>query len=666
MKDNGIKNFKSIKTKMIQSLAILVTASLIIIGGVTIYFNYDSTMELADDSMDEIGELAAEIVQMKISNFKEVIESVGKEYILFAESVPNDRVKASLEDKVSNFGYQFGDIIGTDGISDIDNKTNYSGKAFFEQALKGEICISEPDMNESGTLISYLLGPIWKDGVKGGTVERVICFAPKSGYLNQIVKEIKVSEDGTAYILNKNGVTIAHNDAEKVKNKENTIEMAKSDSSLSDLAELEKKMINGESGFGSYSYGGQSKILSYNPIPGTDGWSVAVVAPLSSFMQGTYEGIFVTVILIIIAVLLIVFIAYRLISLFTNPILVCSKRLDKLSEGDLTSAIPDIKSGDEVELLARSSKVLIEGINKMIKDIEYLLGAMADGNFDIRTRAEDSYVGDFASILRAIRVINRGLSGTIKNVAVTAEQVYSGAQQVADGAESLSQGTTEQAASIEELAATINDIFVNVEKNRDNASLASEKATSVLNEIDKSNADMKEMLKAMDDINKSSHEVEEIIKVIEDIAFQTNILSLNAAVEAARAGEEGKGFMVVANEVRELASKSSEASKDSAERVIASLKSVENGKKIAMRTAEILFKTVENVDEAVKSMHKISQACDEQYVQVKQINEGADQISSVVQTNSATSEESAAISQELSGHAEDLRNTVGRFNLRKD
>ncbi len=182
--------------------------------------------------------------------------------------------------------------------------------------------------------------------------------------------------------------------------------------------------------------------------------------------------------------------------------------------------------------------------------------------------------------------------------------------------------------------------------------------------IDGCNQQMGDMMHAMEKINTSSSEIGKIIKTIEDIAFQTNILALNAAVEAARAGAAGKGFAVVADEVRNLASKSAEAAKNTTTLIEGSLKAVEEGNEFSGATQQSLLQVVEHAEQIASSMAQITQATDDQAEAIKQITLGIDQISAVVQTNSATSEQSAAASQELSSQANVLKGLVGQFSLK--
>ncbi|MCI9189182.1 MAG: HAMP domain-containing protein [Lachnospiraceae bacterium] len=349
----------------------------------------------------------------------------------------------------------------------------------------------------------------------------------------------------------------------------------------------------------------------------------------------------------------------------TRPLRELEKSAGQIVGGDFDIKVT-YESKDEMGSLAKAFKNMTLILGDVISDASRLLSEMANGNFDVRTKAEDRYVGEFQGLLMSIRKLNRDLSMTLGQINQSADQVSSGSGQVSNGAQALAQGATEQAASVEELAATITNISHQVKDTADNAMEARHQANTAGDEVDECNSQMKDMMAAMEEITRTSNEIGKIIKTIEDIAFQTNILALNAAVEAARAGEAGKGFAVVAEEVRSLASKSSVASKNTAELIESSIDAVARGTKIANSTAESLMKVVEEVRSASGKVDAIANAAEEQSGAIEQVTLGVDQISSVVQTNSATAEESAAASQELSEQAAMLKSLVAKFSLREE
>ena len=334
----------------------------------------------------------------------------------------------------------------------------------------------------------------------------------------------------------------------------------------------------------------------------------------------------------------------------------------QMGEGDLNIHL-DYTGKDELGVLADQMRCLARRLSSIIEDESSLLTQMADGDFTVCSACAQEYVGSFAPILASLRTINHRLNDTLKQITVAADQVSMGADQVANGSQTLAQGATEQASSVEELSASITDISNQVANNARNAQEASRTANQVGEGMGVSNQKRQEMMAAMAEISSSSSEIGKIIKTIEDIAFQTNILALNAAVEAARAGTAGKGFAVVADEVLNLASKSADASKNTAALIEHSVHAVENGTQIADATAQSLLQAVEGAKAVQQIVSEISEASNLQAGAISQITLGIDQISSVVQTNSATSEESAAASEELSSQSQVMRELVGRFRL---
>ena len=317
--------------------------------------------------------------------------------------------------------------------------------------------------------------------------------------------------------------------------------------------------------------------------------------------------------LVVIFMLVLIKLGSYLSKHIAKPIQSCTERLKLLSQGILDAPVPEIHSKDELGELAEATKIIVDTLQDIISDESYLLREMANGNFDIKTRIEEKYIGDFTPVLLSMRDINTKLSDTLHEIHESAEQVTSGSEQVAIGAQTLGTGATQQANSVEELAATINEISRQRRtKNASHAKQATEQVHTISLEMHESNQQMIALTNAMAEITKSSHEIGKIIKTIEDIAFQTNILALNAAVEEVLHPYAGKGFAVVADEVRNLASKSAEASKNTAALIARSIAAVENGSSIADVTAKSLNTTVEKSAEIVDLIQQISSASEEQ------------------------------------------------------
>lgn len=655
---------KSIRMKIVACMLIAILTSLVIVGGISAWLNYTSTIDTLGQTMTEMADTAAERIEEELNAYKNIAYVTGCIPTLSDRTATVEEKRAVVENQALSHGLQRGNIIGLDGISILDGN-DYSDRAYVKSAMKGETAVSEPLVSKiTGQLSIMVSAPIWEGGVPGKKVAGVVYFVPNETFLNDIVASLQVSPNGSAYILNNAGYTIAHKNMDNVKNRENTQEDAKTDKKLKDLAALEVRMTLGESGFGRYEYGGSRKFLAFSPIEGTEGWSLAINAPTKDFTQSTVNGIIITIILMVVFLAISSYMAYRLARQIGEPVKDCAQRLRLLAEGDLDTPVHEIHTGDEIQILADSARTLVQGFRLMIQDMDEMLAEMSRGNLTADSKCEEAYVGGYRGLLDSARKLSAQLSDTLRQINQSADQVSAGAEQVSAGAQALSQGATEQASAIEELAATINDISGKIIATADRAGDVHSQSSETGREVEQCNEQMLELVNAVRDIGESSSQIGKIIKTIEDIAFQTNILALNAAVEAARAGTAGKGFAVVADEVRNLASKSAEASKSTSVLIEGSARSVEKGMKIADETAASLQKAVISTENTVKAVDKITEATAEQSQAVSQVTQGVDQISSVVQTNSATAEESAAASEELSGQAVILKELVGQFKTR--
>nr|WP_320024270.1 methyl-accepting chemotaxis protein [uncultured Acetobacterium sp.] len=336
--------------------------------------------------------------------------------------------------------------------------------------------------------------------------------------------------------------------------------------------------------------------------------------------------------------------------------------MNGLSNGNLQVVVSGSYRG-AFDQLKQSVNNTVKVLNLVITEIMNITGQISEGNLNI-TDAE-AHPGDFGEVTSALNIIIDTLNRILEDIRVSAGQVNLGANQVSGGSQALAQSSTEQASSIQELTASIAEIADQTKNNAVYANQARELTTEVMLNAEKGNAQMIEMQKSMTAINQSSKDISNIIKVIDDIAFQTNILALNAAVESARAGQHGKGFAVVAEEVRTLAARSTEAAKQTTALIEGSINKVREGTKIADDTAEALNDIVKGIEKVTDLTSNIAHATNEQATGIAQINTGIDQVAQVVQQNSATAEQSAAASQELSGQAELLKQSISQFDLRR-
>lgn len=409
---------------------------------------------------------------------------------------------------------------------------------------------------------------------------------------------------------------------------------------------------------------GRKVIRFFTPISaGNETWWSLTAVDESDANEAVRQTSLWLILISVAALILLILVTVYVLRRMLRPLMPVVEAARNIAKGDFEV---ELASGnqDEIGILSMTFINMADNLKTLVNDVDYLLSGMADGDFNVHTQSEGSYVGSFEGFLISMRKLNDKLSEALRQINISADQVSAGSEQVSSGAQALSQGATEQASSVEELAATINEISVQVKTNADSAREASSLAETTGSMMSVSNQQMQNMIAAMGDISNKSGQIGKIIKTIEDIAFQTNILALNAAVEAARAGEAGKGFAVVADEVRNLASKSAEASKSTADLIEGSIKAVENGTKIADETAKTLMESVEGAQQVAEIIDDISQSSAEQASSIAQITQGIDQISSVVQTNSATAEESAAASEELSGQAQMLKHLVEQFKLK--
>lgn len=643
--------------KLTGKIAIVIITILVIGFGVLGANSYLIASSILSDTIENDFRNSAEQSSMLISSMCET-------YIKQAQALAlNDDIRSMNWNKQKPFLKRVQEELGLigAGVTDLkgqidainsDEKVDLSEREYIKRALNGEANLSDPIFSKiDNIMIMVTAVPIEDDT---GNIKGILVLTYDASVFTDMIKQIKAGKTGYAFIINKKGVTIAHPNIELVINQDNNFENVKTNPELKPLVDIETRMINGESGFDEYSYNGLKKVVAFTPVSDSD-WSLALSAPKNELFSQLYNLLFVivciTLAFIVISVLIIII---RLKKLVSKPIAKLVAVSDKLAMGDVNV---EVNSNDEIGMLMESFGKMIESTRAQVSGIERI--ASGDLTVEVDVRSDADILG-----LKINEMVQKN-NEIFADIISAADQVATGSKQISDSSIALSQGAAEQASSLEELTASIEDISSKTAKTADNAGQANELAEKAKVTAAKGARHMQEMLRAMEDINASSSSISKIIKVIDDIAFQTNILALNAAVEAARAGVHGKGFAVVAEEVRNLAAKSANAAKETTELIEGSVIKAQGGTKIASDTASALDEIIDGVNKAAALIGDIAVASNEQSVAILQINSGLTQVSQVVQTNSATSEETAAASEELSGQAEFLRKHVNSFKLKK-
>lgn len=654
----------TIKKSMLIRFISVVIISVVSVGAIGAVFSYISSVNILHQTMLETVKSASGEIENALSRSKLLVKEIGMNTQLSNDVFAAEKKLELLAEKAEYYGFIDYNITDTSGIN-LDG-ADMSGESWFAPALAGETVISDPEFAADGRYTVYIASTLIKTGkhVAVPTVG-VVYTSVDCGMISEISSAIRIGNSGSAYVLNKNGTVIAHNDYDKVYSQFNAGTASTADPAMARRAELELAaigLIEGESLSGEFYEDGVCKYAVYAPIRGTDGWVIGIEVDSTEFLGGTWLCIILTIISAFICIIVSAFIISGNANHIVIPIRRIQEAMEKIAGGNLDVAV-DINSRDEIGELGKSVNATVSSLRTYVAEIAAASEKMSDGDFVYNSDVE--FRGDFKKIADSLNSMAIGLSDAIGKIGQSAAQVNAGAEDIAGEAASLSDSVSCQAANTEELLNYVSHLKGIVDNNAENAEAASIKTQAAGKCIVDSNSCFKEMTEAMADISAKSSEIVDISNAISEIAFQTNILSLNAAVEAARAGEAGKGFAVVAGEVRNLAVKCSESVERTSMLISQTMQAVERGNNIVRETADSLNEAVNITVEAIQLINQINTSSHEQSEMIEKANKGIMQISDAVQKNANTAERSASSGRILNSQAELLRDLTDKFRLLK-
>ncbi|MCR4780657.1 MAG: methyl-accepting chemotaxis protein [Ruminiclostridium sp.] len=649
-----VKKKRTLKTRLTLLSAIPVLGACIILVVIYIVVSYNRYIEQYNDEGLALSEAYASSIEHTIESLSQQFDVVDKNADIVDENIPIDDRKAMLKDAASTSTFKDFAIAYSSGKT--YNDTDISEREYFKQAMSTRAAyVSSPVIRKTDNSITIMMGKYFS--VNGQNY--VVYGGLDPATFSNLIKEVHFAENGIAFIMDKEGVIVGTSTSSVAQ-----LTDLDGDHNLGQsITDAAKKILSSKEGNVEFTLNGTAYLAGFAQISSAEGWYIITATPKQPVLQSIFTTAMMIVIVAILATLLAVFLTQIRIKNIAGPIAATALRMQQMSEGDVTSPAQVFRTNDEIETMSEAAETLVNNMSAIVHDMESVLASIAQGDLTADTAVE--YPGDFVQIERSIHNILTALNGIMTDVDTSSAEVLTGSNQMAEGSQALADGTTRQASAIQQISATIAEVSTQIATTAQNASQAGRLSEQTQERVNLQDTEIHSMVEAMNEISSTSKEIEKIIKTIEDIAFQTNILALNAAVEAARAGDAGKGFAVVADEVRNLANKSAEAANSTSALITASIEAVDKGSKIALATADSMKEVKDMSAQTAELIVGIASASAEQTESIRQITTGVEQISQVIQTNSATAEETAASCEELSGQSKLLKDQVARFNLRK-
>ena len=634
----------STKISIVFSLTIIILVY--IIGTEACLYSYSSTISLVEKNSRSSAKTTARDIEALLQNYKNIAKASGSDMTLIG-NIPNEVRMKKVEQLAKQYGFTSGNLLDKKGVS-IKDGTDFSDRDYVKAALNGKTNISDVTLSKyTNTYGISIAAPL----ISSGRIIGVVYYRADVDFMNDIVKHISVGQGSYAYILDENNNVIAHKNEKYIMN-DKYKEMIPKDI---------KNCISSQNGSMTCAYGGDKYICGYSKIDKTANWRVVIASPESAYNSDILRFVKKLVISDIIALIAAIIVALIIARVISRPIVRVKNLLSALAQGDLSVQLNDTKNKDELGILQNSAVSLNRMLSDMLTQSGDVLSKMAA--YDLTSEDMREYPGKFNELAASINSIKAILSNMILNIQNSSVNVDGGSKQLAEAASMLSEGTMAQASSLQKLVTDVENVAQNINANSDKTIFVNESLGNLDSEIKDGNQKMQELSNVVRTVEEMSEDIKKIVNTIDGIAFQTNIFALNASVEAARAGESGRGFAVVAQEIGTLATKSSDASKKTAELIEKCIKGIESAKEYADITSDSLAKIVSDSNNIANAFDEMSKANEIQAKNANDIRNEIENISQVVQSNTATAQQTAASTEVLSEQAAALKDMTGRFKV---
>ncbi len=631
---------KSIKAKIMFTAISGVLCVAIFTAWVTMHGISSLTNALSEELLEHLTKISSQTVEGNLHMLADRIFSISDNKVLSDSNATIEQKQQALTEFSSGIEFVWLSLYTTDGkyyCGDSSSPKDISNTALF-QGIKATENLMVSDTEYTDNQLQIIIGA----PVKGeNDVLYYVVGSYKYDVLNDVLSNLHIGYSGYAMIVNENGIIMAHPDVNIVQNKMNISQLYEGNN---DVMELFQKIYTGVTDIEELKINGEKQYIAYTPVRGTN-WHMALFMPHSEFKaierQAITSNIIVTIICSIAAAILASVVANKIARSIGNV----KERIQKLAQGDITSPVEILQTGDEAEDLSIALQYTVQDIRTYIMELRETLMSVSKGNLNVSVK--EDFVGDFVILKESTNCIIDSLNNMMQKLQLAANTLSNAAIHVSNDARDVQNASEEQSTSVEKLIQESNELTNKVEQ-----------------KLEEGIHQMKALLKAMDDIRNSEQEIIKTTKFMEDIAFQTNILALNASIEAARAGDAGKGFAVVADEVRNLAGKSSDFSKYTAEIIKVSSEAIDMGVKVANETSVSMNDIASISQEITEITDKLLISVESEMVALENVAFAVKSISNMTTKNLSVAQESANSIEELTQQAVTLQEMVEKFETR--